>query len=242
MPIRLTWNAPVQQGSGIIGYKLYKTLAPGPITIFDFHQAFSGNVFQYDDYAYNRRLLQDTGYLYKLTSLSTEGESDFSASTLVTVNYSFEDFVDIEEWEFSFGEVDDLELLELWEYTFPTTPNQQYIEGWDYSIVANQQYIEDWDVGIAIEYPYTGSGGMLLDGSSEIEAEFQQEEFWEYFDLFTSEIIHLETWEYATIAFTPEIVQEEDWAYNFAEFIEDIVHDEIWEEIIPNWYLSQQPG
>lgn len=243
MPIRLTWNAPVQQGSGIIGYKLYKTINPGPISPFDFYQAFSGNVFLYDDYMYNRRILQEDGYLYRLTSLSTEGESDFSLSSDIVVSYSFEDFVDIEPWEFSFNEIDTLELLELWEYSFPTTPNLQYgepweysiapalqyLETWEYSISDSLQYIEDWDVPVAVEYPYVGSGGMLTSGNSTNEAEFQQEEFWEYFDLFTSSIVHLDTWEYSTIQFTEEIVHDEDWAYSFIEFDEEIVHDEDWD-------------
>src|SRR3977135_606545 len=101
MPIRLIWTPPVLQGSGIIGYKIYKTLSPGPLAHSHTHllQTVNGNITLYDDYAYDRRLLDSTGYLYKVTALTGDAESDFDQANTVLVQYSFEDFVHLEPWD-----------------------------------------------------------------------------------------------------------------------------------------------
>jgi hypothetical protein len=100
MPIHLSWTPPVQQGSGIVGYKIYKTLYPGPLVkASHFLTVVGGNTLEYNDYAYTRRLLQDVGYIYKVTALTSEVESSFNDADQVHITYSFEDLRGFEDWD-----------------------------------------------------------------------------------------------------------------------------------------------
>ncbi len=131
MPITLTWTAPLEEGAGVIAYLLYKVVSPGPLTPVNTLTIVNGNVFLYDDYDYNRRLLEETGYLYKVTALNQDGESDFSLSNEVLITHSFEDFLKLEEWEFAFTGNDILELFEDWNITLPSIPTEEYVERWE---------------------------------------------------------------------------------------------------------------
>ena len=142
MPIRLTWIPPVDNGGGVIAYKIYKRTTPGVITSADFFLVLAGNILTYDDYFYTRRHLEDVGYYYKVTALTDQVESDLSASNLVHVLYSFEDQIGFEPWEFVFTGTDLLQLFETWDTSLPSTPILLYEEHWD---VLLQEWIEHWE-------------------------------------------------------------------------------------------------
>ena len=207
MPIRLTWTAPINQGSGIVGYVLYKTISPGPLTPFDLFQIFPGNVFSYDDYAYDRRTLQENGYIYKITALATEGESDFSLANVVFSTHSFEDFVHREEWEFGFTGVDMLELLEQWEFTFPTTPVQKYLESWEDLVIS---WTEPWEYSLGFSNTQTWIETWEYSfGFSNTQTWI---EFWEYSFGFSNTQTWIELWEYP-FSFSNTQTWIESWEY-----------------------------
>ena len=217
MPIRLTWTAPVFEGAGVIAYKLYKTISPGPISQLNLFQVFDGITFSYDDYAYNRRTLEDFGYLYVLTALNTDGESDFLLSVPVLVQFPFEAFVHLEEWEFAFTGTDILELFEEWNITLPSIPVQQYIEDWNYLLIPSQEYDEPWDYALVSFQEYT--------------------EPWDYAPTFTPDLEYMETWDYSLtpsqqyvepweITFTPTIM--EPWEYPPPTYAPTMEYDEGW--------------
>ena len=96
MSIHLTWTSPLDPGTGIVAYKLYKRSTSGTITPSDFFQVFNGSTFSYDDPFYDRRHLEEVGYFYKITALTDEVESDLLFSNLIHVQYSFEDILHTE--------------------------------------------------------------------------------------------------------------------------------------------------
>ena len=206
MPIRLTWTVPVFEGAGVIAYKLYKTISPGPISNLNLFQVFDGSTFSYDDYAYDRRTLEDFGYLYVLTALNTDGESDFLLSVPILVQFSFEHIVHIEEWEFAFTGADILELFEDWNITLPSIPLQQYIEDWNYLLLPSQEYMEDWD--------YAPSFTTILEyvepWDYTLTEVFEYIETWETIYTYTPTIT--EPWEYPPPSYTPTMEYDEDWS------------------------------
>jgi hypothetical protein len=138
MPIRLTWIPPTQQGSGIIGYKLYKSVNPTPLVHTHPYRAFDGNTTTFDDYEYDRRLLEITGYLYKITAFTDQTESNFQESNTVLVQFSFEDFVHGEVWDDTcpLPEAPILRCQEElwtdpWEYYERTNPILLWTETWE---------------------------------------------------------------------------------------------------------------
>ena len=237
MPIRLTWTAPVFEGAGVIAYKLYKTINPGPISNLNLFQIFDGATFSYDDYAYNRRTLEDFGYLYVLTALNTDGESDFNLSVPVLVQFPFEAFVHLEEWEFAFTGADILELFEDWNITLPSIPVQQYVEDWNYLLLPSQEYVEPWDYSLSAFQQYIEPWN-----SPTYTPSLEYMEGWE--SNFTPTIF--EPWEYPPPSYTPTMEYDEDWdltntytymgsgGLTFGGSATTIGPEE-------NWFLSQQP-
>lgn len=176
MPIRLTWTPPVLQGSGIIGYKIYKTLSPGPLVHSHTHliQTVSGNITLYDDYVYDRRLLDSTGYIYKVTALTGDAESSFDGANTVLAQYSFEDFVHRENWDLTLLGEDILELEESWDvniYSYTSLGNM--IMSSVSSVVTTHAFLGTSGITassgatILITKSFIASGDVLLGGSSE---------------------------------------------------------------------------
>ncbi len=174
MPIRLSWTPPVLQGSGIIGYKIYKTLSPGPLVHSHTHllQIVEGDVTLYDDYDYDRRLLESVGYLYKVTALTGDVEGSFAAADTMLVQYSFEDFVLLEPWDLTLSGDDILELEESWDinvysYTslgnIPTGGTAPLVL--TYVVLGTGDLVLDSFADVLFTKYFIGSGDMAINGS-----------------------------------------------------------------------------
>jgi hypothetical protein len=129
MPIRITWTAPEgnTRSGPILGYVLYKKDAAGEIDIeTDFLTLLPASPRVFDDAAYDRITLENSGYTYAISALNPVGEGLLSLGDFAS--FTFEEPIYTEDW-----------ILIL-----PGTESPQYTENWEPSLPI--QYEEDWNI------------------------------------------------------------------------------------------------
>jgi hypothetical protein len=145
MPIKLTWTEP-ESSVPIVGYSLYKRVGMGPLTPSHFLTVTPASIRAYDDYNYDRSILESVGYSYVITTLAA---SEGGQSNSVLITHEFVQVLYAEPWEFYLNKTPILAYTEPWDFLgLPDTPVELYFEDWEFMgfpDVPMELYTEGWE-------------------------------------------------------------------------------------------------